>query len=260
MEKTQWTYFQFRKAFDYPVYVRFQQSQLNPKYSHVLQELGFSVLSESELKKIPLQKIYTKILTVQEASPKIEQQIGGSDLLDKYGSEVLSLQSGTPVYTYRKVGMMTMPSTRALWDLALHSAITHTDQMVGLRVILVRYLAQALADHGILSYWGTVKDKALIIMKQSTSYGEAIFIDPKNRIAFSNGGEVKIGSSLTIIRKDKEGPHSGTMSREDLIGFMTVSTCLLSFNGITHAMKRSIYELSAVIKGSFAAREVSPNL
>lgn len=260
MEQTKWTYFQFRKAFQYSIYVRFPENQLNPKYTHVLNEMGFSVLSEAELKKIPLQKIYTKILTVQEAGSRLEQQMMGSDILDKYGPEVLSIQGGTPVYTYRKVGIMAMPSTRALWDLAIHSSLSQTDQMVGLRVILVRFLAQALADQGVLSYWGTAKDDSLVIMKQASSFGEAVFIDLKNKVAFSNGGEVKLGSTVRIVRKDKENFTQTHMSREDLIGFLSVSTCLLSFNGITHSMKKSIYDLSSYAQGSYAVRENVANL
>jgi hypothetical protein len=143
MEATKWTYFQYRKSYDYPVYIRFKQDELNPKFSHLLGEMGFNSLTDAESKKIPLHRSHTKILTVQEASSRLQQQINGSDLLDKYGPESLSLQMGVPVYTYRKVGVMGVPMNKTLWDLAIHSEISHTDQMVGLRVILVRFLSQA---------------------------------------------------------------------------------------------------------------------
>jgi hypothetical protein len=50
------------------------------------------------------------------------------------------------------------------------------------------------------------------------------------------------------------------MSREDLIGFMSVSTCLLSFNGVTPAMKKAIYDLSVFTSGSYAVTENALNL
>lgn len=255
MEATKWTYFQYRKSYDYPVYIRFKQDELNPKFSHLLGEMGFNLLTDAESKKIPLQRTYTKVLTVQEASSRLQQQINGSDLLDKYGPESLSLQMGMPVYTYRKVGVMGVPQNKTLWDLAIHSEISHTDQMVGLRVILVRFISQALADQGVLCYWGTVKDDAVIVMKQLHSFGEAVLIDLNKKAIFSNGGEMKLGSSLKIIRKDKEVSVASNMSREDIIGFLSVSTCLLSFNGITNPMKKAIYELSSRATGTYAVSE-----
>lgn len=260
METTKWSYYQYRKNYDYPVYVRFKQEDLNPKFSHLLSELGFQGLSDVESRKIQLHRLHTKVLTIQYASARLQMQISGSDILDKYGPESLSLQMGMPVYTYRKVGVMGLPLTKTLWDLAIHPEISHTEQMVGLRVILVRYLSQSLAELGVLCYWGTVKDDTVIIMKQLNSFGEAVLIDVAKKVVFSNGGEMKLGSSLKIIRKDKEVFSSSIMSREDLIGFMSVSTCLLSFSGITPAMKKAIYELSNFASGTFAVSDASINL
>lgn len=260
METVKWNYYQYRKGHDYPIYVRFKQEDANPKFTHVLNEVGFNALSEAETKKIQLNKIHTRILTIQQASARLQMQISGSDILDKYGAESLSIQAGMPVYTYRKVGVMGLPIGKTLWDLAVHPEIMHTEQMVGLRVILVRFLAQALSYQGILCYWGTVKDDTVIVMKQAQSFGEAVLIDMNKHVVFSNGGEMKLGATLKIIRKDKEVKTPLNMSREDLIGFMSVSTCLLSFNGITPAMRKAIYDISAQTSGSYAVTENVLNL
>ncbi len=105
----------------------------------------------------------------------------------------------------------------------------------------------------------TVKDETVIVMKQLQSFGEAVLIDVNKRVVFSNGGEMRLGSSLKVLRKDVERPAS-SMSREELISFLSVSTCLLSFNGISHSMKKAIYELSAQATGSYAASENTLNL
>jgi hypothetical protein len=260
MEAIKWSYFQFRKQYGYPIYMRFKQEDAIPKFLHLLAEMGFQELSDSEAKKIALDKIHTKLLTVQYASSRLHQQLNGSDLLDKYGPESLSLQATIPVYTYRKVGIMTLPIHKTFWDLALHSDISQTDQMVGLRIILVRFLSQALAEFGVLSYWGTIKDETVIIMKQLQSFGEAVFIDNEKKIIFSNGGEMKFNSNLKLLRKDKEYRNSGHLSREEVISFMSVSTCLLSFYGITPSMKRAIMELSSIISAKHYVSEGLINL
>lgn len=261
MENVKWNYYQYRKNHGYPIYIRFKQDELNSKFTHVLSELGFGLLTETESKKIPLQKGSTRVLTIQEASSRLQVQINGSDLMDKYGMpESLSLQMGMPVYTYRKVGVMGLPFNKPLWELALHPDISQTDQMVGVRVVLVRFLSQALAESGVLAYWGTVKDDTVIVMKQQQSFGEAVLIDMNKKVIFSNGGEMKLAASLKILRKDKEVSHAMKMSREDIISFLSVSTCLLSFSGISHAMKKAIYELSSNASGSYAVTEAPLNL
>lgn len=260
MENQKWNYFQFRKQHDYPVYLRFKPEELNPKFSHLLIELGFNELTAQESRKIPLQRTNTKVLTVQFASARLNQQLNGSDLLDKYGPESLSIQNNTPVYTYRKVGIMALPNYKTLWDLALHSEITHTDQMIGFRVILVRFISQALAEQGVLSYWGTVRDESVIVMKQSQSFGEAVFIDWNKKVIFFNGGEMKFNSHLKILRKDKEAQASGRMGREEVISFLSVTTCLLSFSGIPNPMKRAIIEMSAKVTASYSVSEAAVNL
>jgi hypothetical protein len=252
METIKWTYFQYRKAYGYPVYLRFKQEDLHPKFAHLVAELGFQAISEIESKKIPLNKAGTRVLTVQIASSRLQQQMNGSDLLDQYGQESLSLQMGLPLYTYRKVAMMSLPMSKTLWELAINNDISNTDQMVGLRVVLVRFLSQALSEQGIISYWGTVKDGNVIIMKQGQSFGEAVLIDLSKRMIFSNGGENTFSSSIKIIRKDKEVKAAQSIGREELISFLSVSTTLLSFTGITPSMKRSIYDLSAMASASYA--------
>lgn len=259
MQNPKWHYFQFRKVHDYPIYLRFREDELIPKFSHLLTELGFGSLTEAESKKIPLQRSHTRMLTVQFASTRLNQQMNGSDL-DKYGSEVLSIQAGTPVYTYRKVGIMALPISKTLWDLALHSEILHTDQMVGFRVILVRFISQSLAEHGVLGYWGTVQDGSVLIMKQAQSFGEAVFIDWNKKIVFSNAGEMKLNSQLKIVRKDKDHKIAGNMAREEVISFLSVSTSLLSFTGITNPMKRAIIEMSAQVNATYAVTESPLNL
>ncbi|HXH74637.1 MAG TPA: hypothetical protein VNJ08_06705 [Bacteriovoracaceae bacterium] len=260
MENVKWNYFQYRKNFGYPVYLRFKQDDLHPKFAHLVHEMGFQELTDTESKKISLTKPNTRILTIQCASARLQLQINGSDSLDKYGLESLSIQNGTPVYTFRKVGIMAIPLNKTLWDLAINHDISHTDQMVGMRVILVRFLSQSLAEQGVLAYWGTIKDENVVIMKQQQSFGEAVLIDLSKRVIFSNGGESRFGSSLKIIRKDKDVKTNQPINREELISFLSVSTCLLSFTGLTQSMKRAIYDLSAQATATYGTPDNSINL
>lgn len=258
--EVKWNYFQFRKSLDYPTYIRLRRDEAHPKFLHVLNEMGFSEITEKDSKKISLHRPHTRILTVQNASPNLNLQINGSDLLDKYGHEMLAIQAGTPVYTYRRVGMLVVPAQKTLWDMALSQDMSLTDHMVGIRVLIVRFLAAALADQGVLCYWGTVKDGTVIVMKQNQSFGESVIIDTQKKTIFSFGTETRMSSTLKLIRRDKEIAANQNMGREELISFLSVSTCLLSFSGITPIMKKMIYEMSAMTHASYGQMESQPNL
>lgn len=251
---TRWTYFQFQKSHGYPIYIRFQLEDLDAKLKHLLNEMGFESLDEKESKRIPLHKSHTRILTAQTAGPRVQAQLAGSDLLDKYGLETLTFQAGIPLITYRRVGLLFLPPGKVLWDLALSQNLDVSEQEVGIRVLFARFLAQALSEHGVVSYWGYYKEGSLIVTKQGEARGESVIIDFQNRIAFYPGGAVKIGNSLRILRKDKEVSQTIPMSREELISFLSVNTCLLSFQGITPSMKKSVYDLTQYASGAYTPR------
>jgi hypothetical protein len=260
MEESQWNTYQYRKNGQYAVYLRLRQDDLNAKFNHLFQEMGFTLLTEAEVKKIKLSQPYLKILTIRKASQGYMQLIQSSDILDEFGQESMGLYSNVPTYTFRRVGIMLIPKGKTLWELDINPEISHTEQMVGFRIMLVRFLSLALADQGVLSYWGTVKDGTIIIMKQAQSFGEAVFIDMKKKFIFSNGGEMQFDSSLKIVRKDKIVLTTFNLTREDLISFLSVSTCLLSFTGITQSMKKNIFELSFSSTASYGLSENDMNL
>lgn len=251
--ETKWKYFQYRKQHGYPIFVRFQNDEISGKFQHLLREMGFNELEEKDTRKISLQTHGCRVLTVQTAGPRVQMQISGSDLLDKFGLESLTLMAGTPIYTYRRVGLLALPPGKVLWDLGLCQNISLTDQLIGVRIVFVRFLAMALAEQGVLCYWGTVQDGTLILMKQNQSLGEAIVIDWEKKKIFSSAGEHSCGNHIRIIRKDKESQAARPMSREELISYLSVSTCLLSFTGPTQVMKKSIYALSAIASSSYAS-------
>jgi hypothetical protein len=249
-----WNYYQYRKNLDYPIYLRFKADEASARLILLLTELGFNSLLETESKKISLQRSHTRVLTVQAASARALVQINGSDSLDQYGLESLALQQGIPLYTYRRVGLMSLPHSQTLWDLAYRHDLVQSDLM-GLRIMLVRFLSQSLCELGVISYWGKFANDTLTIMKQGQSNGEAVFIDGQKKILITQGFEQRLPLNMKIIRRDKEVPAATKMSREELISYLSVSTCLLSFNGITPSMRAAIFELGAQCTATIACLE-----
>lgn len=243
MSNIKWTYYQFKKIHQYPVYVRLHPEVEVSKMTHVLSELGFDLLSDNEVRTISLQKAGVRLLTIQEASGKILHQLQSSDSLDQYGFESLSIHSGVPVYTHRKVALLMSPTGKPLWDMALVTNIHTNEQITGVRVVMTRFLSMALAPFGVISYWGTSKDSGVIIMKQAQSAGEAVFIDYKKKLIFSTHGENSFQHGLHIHRLDQNKKLGSALTREELMSFLSVSTCLMSFTGLSMEMKKSIVDL-----------------
>lgn len=243
MSTIKWTYYQFKKKHQYPVYVRLHPEVELSKLTQVLGEVGFDLLTDAEVRNISLQKAGVKLLTVQEASGKILSQLQTSDSLDQYGLESLSIHGGVSVYTHRKVAVMMTPSGKPLWDMALVTTNHSSEHMMGMRVVMTRYLSLALAPFGVISYWGTSKDDGVIIMKQNQSHGESVFIDHKKKLIFSFHGESQFNHGLHIHRLDQNKKVGLNLTKEELMSFLSVSTCLMSFTGLSVEMKKSIVDL-----------------
>lgn len=251
MNNIKWTYYQFRKKHQYPVYVRLHPEVELSKLTQVLAEIGFDLLSEAEIKNISLQKAGVRLLTIQEASGKVLHQLQSSDTLDQYGFENLSIHSGVSVYTHRKVALLMTPSGKPLWDMALVTSVHTHEQFVGMRVVMTRFLAMALAPFGVISYWGTSKDDGVIIMKQGQASGESVFIDHKKKLIFSFHGESTFHHGLHIHRMDQSKKSGSPLSREELMSYLSVSTCLMSFTGLNVEMKKSIVDLCLSSSASY---------
>lgn len=252
-----WTYYQFKKRYQYPVYVRLHPEMELTKLPSVLADLGLDLLSDNEIRQISLQKAGVKLLTIQEASGKIFQQLTSSNSLDQYGHEGLTIHSNIPFYTYRNIALMMTPNGKPLWDMAIAPSLHSQPQIMGMKVALTRFLSMALANFGIISYWGVSKDDGVIIMKQAQSSGESVFIDVKKKLIFSHYHESTFSNGLHIHRLDQTKKIGTIITREELLSFLSVSTCLLGFSGLTAEMKKSILDLAMGSSSSYFWQEGS---
>ena len=69
------------------------------------------------------------------------------------------------------------------------------------------------------------------------------FIDHKKKLIFSFHGETQFQHGLHIHRLDQNKKVGSALSREELMSFLSVSTCLMSFTGLSPEMKKSIVDL-----------------
>jgi hypothetical protein len=242
-------YFQWQKSSAYPVFIKLPKNMLEGRLEKLLTDLGFQEVTIQEQKKISVQRRGTKIISLSRASSRVSQQVMLSDSLDRFGHEVLSYRGEAHVYTYRKIGMMVFSHTTSFWEIGIASQLENTEELMGLRVMLNRALSWALAPLGIIGFWGVVTAEGFVAMKQSQSFGEAVFVDTDTETVFSSAGKSKMESGFTIFRADKSGVSGKLLGPEELISFLSTSNTYLSHLNLPHTLKRAAMKLGTSVKG-----------
>ena len=164
-------FFQWQKDHGYPVFLRMGSEMMEGRLQKLIGDLGFIEIPEADHKKIPANRPGTKILTLSRASTRVTQRVMLPDSLDRFGHESLTYQGETQIYVYRRLGMMVFSTASSMWELGLASQLETTEDLMGLRVVLNRFLAWALAPMGVIGFWGVATTEGLVAMKQNQSFG-----------------------------------------------------------------------------------------
>lgn len=252
-------FYQWQKDHGYPIFLRISRDLHEGRLQKLISDLGFQEIAEENHRKVSLTRAGTKVLTLTRASTRVAQQVMTPDSLDKFGSEVLSYRGEAQIYLYRRLGMMVFSPTTTMWDLGLVSNLETTEELMGMRVMLNRYLGWALAPMGLLGFWGVATGDGFVAMKQSQSFGEAVIIDMEKRLMHSSQGTRPLESNFTILRADKVGPAGRAMSPEELVSFLNTFNIHLSHVGLPHTLKRVALALGSSVRGEWSGNVSHPS-
>lgn len=244
-------YFQWQKAHGYPVFLRMEKVIMEGRLQKLVSDLGFQEVSLAEQKRMPLDRSSTKVLTLTNASPRVAREICAPDTLARFGSETLSHRGGAQIYLYRHVGMMVFSPSSTHWELGIASELETTEDLMGLRVVLNRYLSWALAPHGLIGFWGVATNEGFVVMKQGQSFGEAVFVDVSRRLTFSSSGSKELLSGFVILRADRPGHTGHKLNREELISFLSTQTTYLSLGSMPGQLSRACLYLGTIAHGEW---------
>ncbi len=241
------SYFQFQKSLGYPVFVRFEDEQLESNLESLVTSMGFTKLEENEFKKIEIINAKTRILSLGKASLKVAKQIDGPGPFDAYGPESTTEYPSYNVYRYKHFGVILCGHNTAMWQAGIKNC---GPKSVELKTIITRFISLALAPFGIVSFWGVPVGEGFVIMNPKEANYESIIVDVDNRCFISQDGVVAIDFETKVLRLD-ESLHGRTrqMSKEELVSFLSTRTCYLSNKGLDHRLKSSIYQLVKQVEG-----------
>lgn len=241
------SYFQFQKTLGYPVFVRFENADLQHQYEPLLSTMGFTQLDEEEFKKVEIINKKTRILKIQEASLKVKKQIEQPGMFDSYGPESITNFGSYDVYRYKSVGMIVCGFNSTIWEAGVKNIEKYP---LEIKTLLTRYISMALAPFGIVSFWGVPVNEGFVVMNQKEALCESIFVDIDNNYFLTQDGVQDIKFETQILRLDEflNGRVKG-MSKEELVSFLSNKTCFMSSSGLDPRIRDSIFKLAGTVEG-----------
>lgn len=250
---TQTTYYQYQQNGRYPVYLRFENNEVEEALQDILSEMGFIKLDAISLKKIQLNKHGTRVLKISKASAKVAKEIKAYSGMDQYGNESMTPMSQYSVYRYRNAGMMMINTQNITWELGL--LLEASVEKTPYRIILTRFLSHALSPLGVVGFWGTIEENSFFITKANQSAGKSFFVDYKNQKVLTSS-EQDLFHFDQVVRMD-EGVRGKNkiLSKEELIGFLSANTAYMSTSGITQQIRQACFDLGSSLEGILVPKD-----
>lgn len=249
MSKETKTYFQFRPELNLPVFVSIESEILLGQLTGLLDEFGFEKCSDDVLKdKFDPKKL--KLLKIVVANPQVAKQIGSLTELDKYGAESLTQRVGYSVYRFKGTALLVHSEANPVWEMGLTNKFHVEGHMDNIRVAMNRFLSFVLAIDNIIGFWGAHVDEGMVVMKQSESRGEAIFVDFENERLITMEGIKPMAHPFQILKLDSSlQDRMKTMKVDELVSFLTFHCTYMSVTGMDYRLKRQIMFISQFSEG-----------
>lgn len=253
VDEKNYTYFQYFKDLDIPVFVRVELGEFNASLLAFLVEQKFSELSAQEVKELDIRfdsDDKARMLTFQVASPVVAKQIHMMRTTDKYGSESVIPKTGYKVYRYAGTGMMVFSMVSKEWTLGCFSEFGGKGEEFASNAIINRYLSWSLSSMGIIGFWGVPVDEGIVVLNQKQSNAEAIYVDVINQKILSLDGERKLKGSFCVLRLDANLRNKNvSMKNEELLSFLTQHAVYFDDRGLPTVQRQMIQAVTKMAIG-----------
>lgn len=245
-------WFQFSSSLELPIFITCDLEQF-PYVLSFLNSHQWNELSDQESKEASIlakKNLNSRILSIQEASGTVSRQIDSTMESDRFGLESVIPKDGYGVYRYRKHGLMVYSFASSEWQLGTFNNFGADEALMASRSIIARYLSWALASFGIVGFWGCPVEHGVVIMKQTDSQGESIWIDIMSKKIITIDGMDRISGRFNIIRltSDFHGKNM-KMSREELMGLLSNRCTYFDYAGLSVPVRQAIRSISGSIDG-----------
>ncbi|MBL6991214.1 MAG: hypothetical protein ISR65_15630 [Bacteriovoracaceae bacterium] len=258
------TYFQFNAECNGQIYIKCDLELFNESLESFLEECRFTKLEENEVKDIEEQieeSSNVRILSMVNATPAISRQIELARDSDKYNAESIVPKPGHKIYRFKKQGIMIYSISSKRWELGTYSDFGSQEKLFESRSIIARFLGWSLAQLGIIGFWGEAIENGFYVQRQNDAQGKAVYIDIVNNKVFTQEGVKKIGERFLFIRSSSvrlsaNGDRGITMSREELLSFLSTHCTYFDYEGLSVPIRQIIQTLSKITQGKVLFQEI----
>jgi hypothetical protein len=254
------TYFQYHRDHNYPIYLRIQLNQFDPNLPNLLSKMHFVPLSEDEAKgvgQVLEEQSKARILTIKIASNKVARHVDYAVESDRFGPESIMPKEGYRLYRYKNMGLMVYSFVTQNWELGAHVNFGSEDKTLTSRTILNRYLAWSLYSFGVVGIWGVPVDEGIVVLGQRESEGEAVYIDLKNYKVLSEDGVSFFPSRFKILRLDSTlSDRNIVMNQGQLSSFLATQSTFMDYSGLNIPIRQLIKTLSGLAEGVVHPRDL----
>lgn len=249
--------YQFYNELGLPIFVKFNQDLLGMNLCTFLESNRFKELPETEVKQIDKLVEETenaKLLNIELASPHVGNQIRHFSHTDSYGPESVTPRDGYRIYRFRNEAITIFSHRSKVWQMGVLE--NFGENVHSSRVIINRFLAWALVPFGIISFWGVPVDEGAVILRQSESEGECIYIDVQNYRQMSLDGIKECKGSFQILRLDHALKNRTIgMTKEELLSFLYQFCTYFDHDGLSYPIRQIIHHLSRLAVGQVYPEE-----
>ncbi|MBT7610225.1 MAG: hypothetical protein HN576_10740 [Bacteriovoracaceae bacterium] len=243
-ENQKFTYFQYFKELEIPVYIRVDLSEFGPQLLPLMMEQKFTELTEIEKKEAFKDDVVpegVRVLNLTIASHGVSKHIEMMRPTDKYGLESLIPKTGYKVYRYFGVGMMVTSFTVNEWNLGCYENFGEQDNLIAYRSMMNRFLSWSLSTLGIVGFWAAPVDEGMVVLSQAKSCGEVVFIDAVKDKILTVDGVKKISNKFCIMRLSETLRGKNIeMKKEELVSFLYQYCSYLDYQGLPIRVRQMI--------------------
>jgi hypothetical protein len=259
-EISKYTYFQYFKEMNLPVYIRFDLAAFDGLLFSFLTKMRFSEMKESDAEEKVMSMLKkdsrARLLTMEIASLAVSRTIDSVVESDRFGNESIVPKDGYRVYRHKDVALMIYSFGASEWRLGVYADFGNKEGRVAYRTVINRYLSWALAPNGFVGFWGVPVEEGIVVMKARESEGEVVFVDILGRRFISQDGASTMHSRFKILRLDSAlKGRNVRMGTEELFSFLTVHTSYFDYQGPSTAVRQMLQALSRMTEGLIHPRE-----
>ncbi len=259
MEKN-WTYFQYFKDLALPIYAKLDLSEFDSSIINLLNKMNFSEISDEKEVAKALERIEkdggARILAISEASSKVSRQIDVVAESDRFGHESIVPKSAYNVYRYKGVALMVYAFAASEWQMACYPDFGSDVEVLSSRSVINRFLSWSLTSLGYVGFWGVPIDEGAVILRQSDSEGEAIFLDIRRKRMLTMDGYRKMNSRFKMMKLDNSlNGKNIRMNNEELLSFLSQYCTYFDYSGLSVPVRQLIQTIAQNVEGLLHPKE-----